>query len=153
LPGEVAVAIPAELVAQHGQHGGGARTGIVLGHPGAPADLPDELDEPYRVRLGPAAPPHRDLLSQFGEVGGEPPGLAVAQLIAEALQHGPGDIRRFLTREPGPVGYRAEDSLLAHGPAPFVGLPASILAQYRSSAAGVTAPAGCWRSVRGSSCL
>lgn len=93
----MAVPVPPEFVAQHGQHGGGADPGIVLGHPGAPAHPLDELDEPHRVRPGPAPPPHRDLPSQFGEVGGEPPGLAVAQLITEAFQHGPGDIRRFLT--------------------------------------------------------
>jgi hypothetical protein len=122
----VAVPVPPELIAQNGQDGGGARTGIVLGHPGAPAHPPDELDEPHGMRLGPAPPPHRDLLSQFGEVGGEPPGLAVAQLIAEAFQHGPGDVGRFLTGEPGPVGYRAEDSSLAHGPGSLLRPPGPV---------------------------
>jgi len=45
--------------------------------------------------------------------------LAFAQLADEPLQYRPGDIRQFLTRQPGSHRYRTDESLLVHGDGPL----------------------------------
>jgi len=67
----------------------------------------------------PTATPCPQLLSQIGEICGEAPRLAFAQLADEPLQYRPGDIRQFLTRQPGSHRYRTDESLLVHGDGPL----------------------------------
>ena len=116
----MAVVVGAYRVAQRGQDGPGAGAGLIFGQPGAPGHLPDEVGDVDRVGSVPALPRGPQLLGQrFGQIQGEAPGLAFAQLAGESLQHGPGDIRRLLTRQHAPLRHRADEHLLVHGHGPL----------------------------------
>lgn len=124
----MAVVLLAQRLVQHREDRSGSSAGIVIGQPGALAYLPDEVVEPDRVCLFPAAPPRLQLLCQVGQVCGKAPRLAVAQLAREPLQDGPGEIadssRDNLVRSATARASRFWSTATA----PFAGLPASIWA-------------------------
>src|SRR5580704_14182583 len=104
----MAIVVIAEIVTQRSEYRGGPGPGIPFRLAGTRAHLPDEVVDADGMRLCPAARLRRHLRRQrLGQIGRQVPGLAGTDLARESIQHRPGDIRRFLTRQASSVSYGA----------------------------------------------
>ncbi|HUB38268.1 MAG TPA: hypothetical protein VMA72_05400 [Streptosporangiaceae bacterium] len=115
----MAVLVLAQPIADDGEYGPGSGAGVRVGQPGPLAQLFDEVVDLDRPRLLLRAPCFKHALGQIGKIQGEPPRLALAQLIRQALKYRPADISRFLTRQPGSLRHRTGKFPLVHGHGPL----------------------------------